>query len=480
MTNQQATDSYLDKTLDRFRSAVKACGRDIFLVVFLFLITGIFTVFPLVHWYEKEQMIKRNLQVKISKRNKIQGIIAQVINTQEQFTKEKQDIDTYGNNLAYELSERLSDFARAVRALKKDQSITLDERLSFPGASMAEQFLRPSPARRTSDPKTVLIIDYDLPEEHIGLITSSVQSSPEWNQAIRIVKEVFNREINRIYKKLNEHVKEKHEQLMKSTEAILNSVQPTAEEFGLQLPVADQVIHQIEPVSRPSDDAIFKTRRGKYKALRIETLKIAVDLDATLEPLNIAYKKIFIFAKRLDQSISDFQDKQKLVREEINVLEHQFADVEKQLAQISQPLKWLPLEIHKFVRLYPTLFAILFFVLSLRFARLSELRNRLYQELRNRRLAEKDINFAVCVPDSTLDIFGGFKPGSWFSRGARLSSPVVILAFLVAATWRIEGSQFYTTKLPLMLNLASIALCVISCIIYFRYVLRDVSYSQSE
>ena len=154
------------------------------------------------------------------------------------------------------------------------------------------------------------------------------------------MKDVFNREINRIYEKLNEHAKERHGQLMKSTEAMINSVQPAVEEFGLQLPVPDQVIRQFEAVSRPSDDAIFKSRIGKYRALRIETLKIAVDLDATLKPLNIAYNKIVVFAKHLDQSISDFQEKQKQVRKEIEALEQQFADVEKQLSQISSPLKW--------------------------------------------------------------------------------------------------------------------------------------------
>ena len=479
MTDQQATNAYIDKTLDRFRSAVKACGRDIFLVVFLFIITGIFTVFPLVHGYEQEKIIKGNLQGKISKREKIGAIIDQVIIIQEKFKKEKKGIDKYGDNLAYELSERLSAFARAVRALKKGEPTAPDEPMRFPGSSMAEQFAMPSPAPRPIDPKTVLIFDYGMPEEHIKLITSSIQGSPEWKQAGGIVKDVFNSEINRIYKKLNEHVKERHGQLMDNTEAILNSVKPDAEALGLKLPGTGQVIREFEPISRPSDDAVFKSRIGKVTALRIETLKIAVNLNATLEPLNAAYNKIVVFARRLEQSISELQAKQKQVRVEIDTLEQQFADVEAQLSQISSPLKWLPLEIHRFVRFYPTFFALLLFFLSLRFARLSELRIRLYQELRNQGAAEKDINFAVCVPDSMFDIFGGFKQGTWFSKRARLLSPVGILAFLVIATWRIEGSQVYATKLPFMLNLASIALCVISCIIYLRYVLREPS-NQSE
>ncbi len=472
MADRQAANPYFDRTLDTFRAAVKAWGRDSLIVVFLFMAAGIFTVLPLVRWYEKETGIRLKMEDNQSRRSQIEEILQEVQNIQKLFAVTKKAADQYGYQLADGLSENLSRFGNAVRDLKRDEPRRPDMSERFPGSSIAEQFERPAVSRVEKDPGTVLMKDFNLSEKEIALITSSERGSPQWEQAAQIVKKVFDTEIDRTYENLNERTAKEYAKLMESIRKTLDSVRPAAENLGLQLPTPDQVVRPMVPIHRPPDEAIFKSRAGKFRALEIEALKIAVDLDAALRPLNSAHERIVAVAEKLDQSINALKIEQTAAREEIQRLEEQFTEVEAQLTKISQPLKWLPLEVDRFVRLYPTIFAVLFFILAMRFGRLSRLRNRLYQELKDRAMTEKEISFALMVPESTLDPFGDIGPGSWAARGVRLIVPVALAAFLIGSAWRIESSPLYTTTLPRLCNITAVSLCILSGF----YILRATAF----
>ncbi len=473
MSDQPTANPYLDRTLETFRSAVKAWSRDSTIVVLLFLATGMLTVLPLIHWYEKEQTIQLHIEENRSKRSQIEGIIVALQDIQGQVARTKKGIERYGSRLAGELSKNLSRFGNAVRNLKQRDPKLPDPSLSFPGSSMAEQFDRPAVSPVERDPKTVLAKTFNLSEAQIEGITSSERGSPQWTEAARTVKKVFDTEIDKTYQRLNERVAEGHKKLMQLIRKILDSVRPAAEEMGLQLPTSEKVIRPMEPIPRPPDDAVFRSRAGKFRALHIETLKIAVDLDAAVEPLNLAHTRIIAMAKNLDQSLEALKTKQSAVEKEITALEEKFTEVEAQLAQISQPLKWLPLAVDTFVRFYPTFFSVLFFILAMRVWRLSALRKRLRQELINRNVPPKDISLALLVPESTLDIFGDPGSGTWLNRGIRLAAPAALVAFLVGTAWRIETSPVYTTTLPRILNATTVAICAIVFLVSAKDYFRD-------
>lgn len=462
MSDRQASNPYLDRMLDTFRSTVKTWERDSVIVVLLFLTIGMFTVLPLIRWYEKEETIRSDTEANTAKRNQIAEIIANIGDISKQSESVEKDIGRYGNTLADELSKKLSRFGGAVRDLNRNERRLPDRSERFPGSSIAEQFERPAVSPIEEDPMTVLMKDFNLSEKQIVLITASDRGSPEWTQGARIVKNVFDTEIDRTYQQLNQRAATEHAQLMERIRKVLDTTRPAALRLGLQLPTPDQVVRPLEWVRRPSDDAVFRSRAGKFRALDNETLKIAVDLDAALAPLNSAHTQIVARAEKLDQSLLALQTEQAKAQKAIKSLEEQFTKAETQLTQISQPLKWLPLEVNAFVRLYPAFFAVLFFILARRFARLHALRNRLHQELKNRDMSEKDIGFALMVPESALGLFAQDEPGSWMTRGVHLAVPMVLAAFLVGATWRIETSHLYTTTLPRLCNIAAVALCIIN------------------
>jgi len=462
MNDQQALNPYLDRMLDTFRSTVKTWERDSLVVVLLFLAIGLFTVLPLIRWYETEQTIRSDIEANTAKRNQITEIITDIEDIRKQSESVEKEIGRYGNTLADALSKRLSRFGNAVRDLVRNEGRPPDRSERFPGSSIAEQFQRPAVSATEEDPMTVLRKDFNLSEKQIALVTASERGSPEWTRGARIVKNIFDTEIDRTYQELNRHAAEKHAQLMERIRKVLDSTRPAAVRLGLRLPTPDQVIRPLTPVYRPSDDAIFHSRAGKFSAIDNETLKIAVDLDAALAPLNSARTRIVAEAEKLDQSILALQTEQAKAQKAIQALEEQFTKAETQLAQISQPLKWLPLEVDAFVRLYPAFFAVLFFILAARFARLHALRNRLHLELKNRNMSPTDIGFALMVPESALGLFAQDEPGSWITRGVRLAVPMVLAAFLVASTWRIETSSVYTTTLPRLCNIVAVALCIIN------------------
>jgi len=92
VANQKSANPYLDKTLDAYRSAVKAWGRDTLISSFIFMVAGFFIVLPFIHWSEKEQMLRAEIEQDVSKRQRIEASIEQVRSLQKEFSIQKQKI----------------------------------------------------------------------------------------------------------------------------------------------------------------------------------------------------------------------------------------------------------------------------------------------------------------------------------------------------------------------------------------------------
>ena len=468
MAQEKTINRYLEKTMDSYRLAVKALGRDSLIVILVFLMLGIFTVIPFVTWSEKEREINKSIKDSTLRRQQLESTSARIKDIQKKFTSEKQKIEKFGAELAQELSFRLSQFAIMINDRRNGETgdlVVATE--SFPGASMAAQFV--SPAGPGDSAPTLLPQDFDLSEDQVKLVTTAVEGTSDWEKATEVVKGVFYKEIVRTYKKLNVEIKKAYASLGAFTEGVLESLRPRMRGLDIEFLTKEHLIGAPQELRPPTDNSIFKTRSGKVKAFRIETLKVSVDLDNTLRPFNSAHDALSISKENVDQTINALKVKQNEAQDHILRLKEQFKEVEKQIANFSIPLKWLPFRTETLVRLFPTIISILFLSLAFRFSRLRKLRDRLEDELRKVGLNAKEIDLALYVPESSLDLFSkSLKPTVKNLPLELIILPVVVFGFLVILVWYIEASSLFQGVALSAMNIAAIAV-TFSVYGYFLY-----------
>ena len=138
-------------------------------------------------------MLKADIDREVPERQRIESILKQIEAIENAFAMEKRRLDADGQELAVELSERLSAFARAIQAVKNQGLVIRSEGGSqaFPGSSMAEQFERPSVGAFSSDPLRVLMEDFHLSEPVVVLIKTAIPDSPDWDKAAEIVRDIY-------------------------------------------------------------------------------------------------------------------------------------------------------------------------------------------------------------------------------------------------------------------------------------------------
>jgi len=480
MARQKTVNPYLDKVLDEYRSAVKTWGRHTLLTTFVFLLTGLFFVSPAVRWSDKKGALEEKIRHAELKRQRIESIITDVEGLEAKFVRQRERIAAYGQDLARDLSTRLSVFSRAVRALRKDEEVLITERgpESFPGALLAEQFAQPSDVPVPLDPWPLLMVGYQLSNEDIALIKEAVPGSPKWDKATEVVRSVYYGEIDHIYSKLNEGIGKALNQLKIETEATLKTLSPRVGEFGIELPGADEIIPRVPTIRRPLDDSLFQTREGKREALREDTQFVAFNFDVAKQPLRTAYEKLVSSAKRLEEGFADLQLQHDDVLRALADLDNQVTEAAKHLSHLSVPFDWIPLAIGipTLVRVYPIFFAVLFFLLVRRLLRLGTLRERLYGDCERQGMLDNDINLVLHTPYTTFAWFTGFEVElSKTTRVLRLIAPVLVLGFLVMMAWYVESSPSFGTRYSVFLHLSAVALSIWGGYYLFRFLFRPPS-----
>jgi hypothetical protein len=468
MEQEKTINRYLEKTMDSYRLAVKALSRDSLIVIVVFLMFGMFTVIPFVTWSEKEKAINKRIKDSALQRQQLEEVATEIKDIQKKFNSGKKKIKEFGSDLAEELSFRLSQFAIMISDRRKDETGNLiGPTESFPGASMTEQFSYPLAPSRSFP--TLVFGDFGLSQAQVKLVITAAQGTSDWEKATEIVKGVFYREIVRTYSKLNEHIKEVYSGLEVYTERVLDSLHQKMSGLGAELPTKEYLIGTPQELRPPADNSIFRTRGGKVDAFQIETLKVSVDLDNALKPFNSAHNALLVSRENLEKTINALKVKQNEAQDHILRLQEQFEEVGKQIANFSIPLKWLPFRTETLVRLFPTIISILFLFLVFRFSKLGKLRGRLEEELEGVGLSGKEIDLALDVPESSLDLFSkSSKPTLMDLSLGLVTLPVAVFGFLLILLWKIESSAVFRGMFLSIINVTAVAATLFVCG-YFLY-----------
>jgi len=145
------------------------------------------------------------------------------------------------------------------------------------------------------------------------------------------------------------------------------------------------------------------------------------------------------------------------------------------------------MNVRTFVKAFPALCTLAFFILAIRFARLSKLRLRLIWEMSQARLKEQDIELALCVPNITLDFLSPVTMESarrWRVLGVLV--PLLILVFLVFVLLRIQLSPLFKSHSVFLVQISVAALEILTTILVwqsfrrFQRFHRSVPKSESE
>jgi predicted nucleic acid-binding Zn-ribbon protein len=474
MARDTAISPNLDRLLGEYRAGTKAWGLRAMTALVAAVLIGLFFVLPVIEWSDRKKGLEAEMGQVTAKRKKTEDLIRGLRSLEDAFNVEKRRMETDGQALARELSERLSTFARAVQGARSGSSrmVVDSEGRTFPGASMAEQFARPSPGQGEASPREVLKAEYQLSDDGIALITTAAPGTPEWDKGVEVTRAVYLQEIDRIYRQLNDRVVEAFSALRGKTEKTLSGLKPQAEELGMLLPSADSIVAEAPKIERPADDRLFQTRQSKMEALGRETGMVNVNLDAAMRPIQAVHGRLMASAKHLDQGLNDLKVKQEEAEKTYQDLEKQAKDVVKQLSQFSIPLDWIPLAmgIETLVLCFPPFFAVVFFLLAGRFLRLHTLAERLRSECRTQGIAEHETELALYTPQTIY---------AWLadSRGAEGSRSMLfpmifsllVFSFPVAVAISIARSLSFGSPVAWFLLAGTAGIGMLGCSLVYRF-----------
>ena len=313
----------------------------------------------------------------------------------------------------------------------------------------------PTTLSTQTDPADLLESVYGLRSADVALLRSArtaSEGSATWKRAEQLVHSVFHKEIDRVYAKLNAHVPARFAKLGERIATTVHGVTADGQELGMSLPDPRSLVPQASPISRPADDRPFRTRAGKDQVMRVEIDSVASQIDTAMAPVRAVHQALTASATKLDDSIAKIKAALDPIEERIRKLEEQIGKADKQLTQLSIPFTWIPVEPRMFVQFYPTLFAALFMLSTLRYVRLARLRARLRTRLEERGLSKEHLGLALSVPDATIDLPD--HPGS----RAGLVALITIALFLIGIAWRVAASPAFEPKSVVLLNVPAIVL----------------------
>src|SRR5437870_3206824 len=142
----------------------------------------------------------------------------------------------------------------------------------------------------------------------------------------------------------------------------------------------------------------------------------------------------------LNQSLEELNANKEKTEARLKSLEDSVGQAQKELNQVSVPFSWMPMHVQSFVKAFPALCALAFFILAIRFARL-KLRSRLIRQMSHARIKEHDVELALCVPNITLGFLSPMTTQSlWQLRLLSVSVPLLTLAFLGFVLRRVQFS----------------------------------------
>jgi hypothetical protein len=182
----------------------------------------------------------------------------------------------------------------------------------------------------------------------------------------------------------------------------------------------------------------------------------------------------------LTNSLKQLNESAQETQKSLTSLENRIGEAEKELARLSVPISWLPLDAHSFVACLPALSALAFFFLALRLTRLSKFRQRLISEMAQARAADREIHLALWVPNTVADLVFSPQagPGSQlrFFRGL---AALPILAFLAFLLLRLHASPAFKTDSMLLTDLLVGALAILIVILLWQSFRRYQTSAQS-
>ncbi len=250
-------------------------------------------------------------------------------------------------------------------------------------------------------------------------------------------------------------------------------------ELNVTLPQEQQLEVKFNPIPRPQDDRLFHTRAGKGRTLESGVAGVVTDIDAATRPLQQASMALVASEQTLNQSLEELNQNEQRVEELIKSLQDGMGEVEKELTQISVPFSWMPMNVQTFVMAFPAFCSLAFFILAIRFARLSKLRLRLIREMSQADMKDKDIELALCVPNIMLDFLSPVTLESpWRSRVVGALVPLLILVFLGFILLRIQLSPVFKLHSPFLVPLE--ALGILTAILAWKSFRRYQRFRSSD
>ena len=467
MPNSNSNSEYLGRAVDGYREAERRFARDTTVVVGLLVLITVFVFIPYLRVAEQQAALKAEIKNVQGKREQTRSALVELTNVQAGFAKAQETIQDLGREAASQLALRLSNFSACVRLL--DGPRTEGSQPTTLRQLPIEQFQGPNVALVRGDPREILNAHYDLSDAEIAVLAPRSTASPtsDRNSATNIAMRVFRHEIERCYANLNDQVGQRVEELNQSTLTLLAPLHRALTQLKVVLP--EQLAVTFHPILRPNDDRIFFTRAGKGEVLSAGVAEVTTDLKTAIVPLKKASEALSASRDALDQSLEQLNAEAQKTEERLKSLENEIGESEKELAKLAVPFNWMPLDAHSFVVAVPDLTALAFFILALRFTRLSKFRQRLISEMSQAATPDREIELALWVPNTVADLVSSPRAGS----GPRLRSLVVVaslpvLSFLAFLLVRLQANTAFKVESILWTDLLVGALGILFVVLLWQ------------
>ncbi len=474
MQNSNASSEYLDKALDGYRQAVQTFARDAWIVIGLVALITAFVFFPFLRSAEQEADLKSQIEKLQGQRKTTYDLLIQMTNLETGVTNASKDVEQLGRNAASHLSQRLSDFAGYVQSLGNPSRAPRSNVLQH---SPVEQFNVPNAPNAVVNARTLLRVQYGLSEEDIASLVQPMGksiSAASPNRVETISLQVFHREIDKSYSQLNAAIQTRIDQLNQGTRSNLDLVRKSLADLGIPFPDEQKMEVKFTPVPRPGDDTLFYTRSGKGETLASGVAPVESTIDAAVVPLRRPTLVLSDTERALEQNLEKLIASKQNAEERIQKLQDGVGEVQKELARVSVPFNWMPMNMSTFARAFPVLATLAFLILAVRFEKMSRFRLRLIREMSEAQVKTADFELALSVPDVTLDFLSLPRTdGTLRAKAFSAFVALALLGFLNLVLLRIYQSPLFKPSSHLGVFIAVEALAVIASILVFQSLRRS-------
>ncbi|MEM7201748.1 MAG: hypothetical protein AAF628_15885 [Planctomycetota bacterium] len=466
----------IGKACDGYVAAARRWSRDALLIGTGLLLAATFLVLPYARLWTSVAVHERAL----ADSQRSQSDATAVVEGLGTIDRLREDVDSAmrraAGRHASKLSERLRQFAKAVRVLRGEEGDTL----AFPGANMAEQFAMP--ARFHGDPSEFLVREFKLTSSDVGLLehASAQSGEEEHDAAVMVVETVWRASVQSAFQAMARSADEQLAGLKQSARDVLHEIAGPARVLGWRLPTVVELVpadHGIVPPNlasgataallgpRAATPADLRTVSGKHVAMTNAANEMSLRLERATASLTDLE---FTLANELDAQralTAELEQQGRRLRDELAEIEKNTAAAREGLSAVVLPFSWLPVGTHDFVLLYPLLFALGFMVLATRFRRISKQRALLLVEMQRNGYSEADCDLLISSPEIGFDFF---RLRHVVRRHLATTVTVVFAVSFVWLIWHLHDVNRPLELSQLVVLVAAAACAVAGCVSLLR------------